>query len=110
MDFAHAVCSRARAFVTAEFGDLGDRAFPDIYKEGDIWAWLDGPFAQALFDSDLDTSGSMLLYNRLVGAVRLRRARRLRRDVLLRGRPVVRERVAVRLGGRRAVALLHGPE
>lgn len=62
-------------FVQRDFGARGDDSFLTIYKTEDIWTWLEETFAEAVFDSDVDSSGSILSYNRLVGSIRLRQLR-----------------------------------
>ena len=39
------------------------------------WDWVEGVLASGLFDSDVDETGNIMMYNQLVGAVRLRQQR-----------------------------------
>ena len=69
------VSSFRAAFVQPEFGDHGTMSFYRINGADGFWAWLNGTFTDGLFESDLDASGSIMGYNRLVGSVRLRQLR-----------------------------------
>ena len=62
-------------FVQPEFGEHGTMDFSRINSADGFWTWLNGTFADGLFDSDLDDSGSIMGYNRLVGSIRLRQLR-----------------------------------
>ena len=41
----------------------------------EVWDWVDGVLAPGLFESDVDETGNIMMYNQLVGAVRLRQQR-----------------------------------
>lgn len=69
------VTSFEEGFVQRNFGPRGADSFLTIYKTEDVWTWLEETFAEAVFDSDVDGSGSILSYNRLVGSIRLRQLR-----------------------------------
>ena len=45
--------------------------FQRIHTYEHVWQWLDGPFQSAIFETDIDASGSIMTFNRLVGAIRL---------------------------------------
>jgi hypothetical protein len=40
-----------------------------------VWDWVDGVLTAGLFESDVDETGNIMMYNQLVGAVRLRQMR-----------------------------------
>lgn len=62
-------------FVQPEFGKHGTMNFSRINGADGFWTWLNSTFADGLFDSDLDGSGSIMGYTRLVGSIRLRQLR-----------------------------------
>ena len=62
------------AFLRAPLTSHG-KEFRRISSWNDTWEWIEGPLRTGLFESDLDNSGSIMLNNRLVGALRLRQLR-----------------------------------
>ena len=55
-------------------GDYNEKSFLDIATFGEIWEWVEGVLKEGLFSaSDEDGNAVIMLYNRMVGAVRRRR-------------------------------------
>ena len=58
-------------------GDYNEKSFLDIATFGEIWEWVEGVLKEGLFSaSDEDGNAVIMLYNRMVGAVRRRRGTR----------------------------------
>ena len=52
-------------------GDYNEKSFLDIATFGEIWEWVEGVLKEGLFSaSDADGNAVIMLYNRMVGAVR----------------------------------------
>ena len=52
-------------------GDYNEKSFLDIATFGEIWEWVEGVLKEGLFSaSDEDGNAVIMLYNRMVGAVR----------------------------------------
>ena len=67
----HAECLARRS------GDYNEKSFLDIATFGEIWEWVEGVLKEGLFSaSDEDGNAVIMLYNRMVGAVRRRRGTR----------------------------------
>ena len=62
-------------FVEEEFGDFNEKAFMDVANFEEAWEWTESVLASGLFESDVDETGNIMMYNQLVGAVRLRQQR-----------------------------------
>ena len=61
----HAKCLARRS------GDYNEKSFLDIATFGEIWEWVEGVLKEGLFSaSDEDGNAVIMLYNRMVGAVR----------------------------------------
>ena len=65
-DEHYMVAAMEAAFVLEPFP-----YFQRIHTYEHVWQWLDGPFQSAIFETDIDASGSIMTFNRLVGAIRL---------------------------------------
>jgi len=62
-------------FVDENFGDYFEKAFEDIANFEEVWDWTNDVLMPGLFESDVDDEGNVMMYNRLVGGVRLRQLR-----------------------------------
>ena len=62
-------------FVEEEFGDYNEKSFIDVANFEEAWDWTESVMMPGLFESDVDDSGNIMMYNQLVGAVRLRQQR-----------------------------------
>lgn len=62
-------------FIDEEFGDYNEKSFMDVRKFDEVWDWTNDVLIPGLFESDVDETGNIMMYNQLVGAVRLRQMR-----------------------------------
>ena len=54
-------------FIDEEFGDFNEKAFMDVSNFEEVWEWMDSVLAPGLFESDVDDTGNIMMYNQLVG-------------------------------------------
>jgi hypothetical protein len=74
------------ALYDENFGDFNEKAFSDIANFEEMFDWLDGVFVPGLFPEETLAGeevtktdiGNVAMYNKLVGAIRIRQARRRR--------------------------------
>ncbi len=66
-------------FIDEAFGDYNEKTFMDVATFEEAWDWIGydggGVLAAGLFDSDIDDEGNIMMYNKLVGGIRLRQLR-----------------------------------
>jgi hypothetical protein len=47
----------------------------DVRNFEEVWDWTNGVLIEGLFESDVDDTGNIMMYNQLVGAIRFRQQR-----------------------------------
>ena len=47
----------------------------DVANFEEAWDWVEGVLTEGIFESDIDETGNIMMYNQLVGAIRLRQLR-----------------------------------
>ena len=52
-------------FVEEEFGDYNEKAFMDIANFEEGWDWIEGVLGPGLFESDVDDTGNIMMYNQV---------------------------------------------
>ena len=78
-------------------GDYNEKSFLDIATFGEIWEWVEGVLKEGLFSaSDEDGNAVIMLYNRMVGAVRAAARRPLAPAAAAAARPVTHARARPR--------------